>query len=117
MKLTDVKGIKTETAKALRAAGINSLDDLIAADAAMLESKIGIVTVDQIKEWKLLASVLVVADEIKGMTRVKVIAPDGVYLPEHGARMTGEFFDLDAAYARQLLEAYPQAFQEQEVSK
>lgn len=43
--------------------------------------------------------------------RLRVVAPEGCYIPDHGSRKQGEVFDLPEDLAGAYLAAYPDKFE------
>jgi hypothetical protein len=114
-KLSDIKGIGPEHIKALRGAGISTVAQLVEADPVEVERHIGLVTVEQVREWQAAGRALLPAIVQPELVRLRVTAPDGANLPGIGARTQGGHYDLDAAFAALLVSQYPSIFEMEEI--
>ena len=114
-KLSDIKGIGAEHVKALRAAGITTVAQLVDADPTDVERHIGLVTVEQVGEWQAAGAALLPPVVQPELVRLRVTAPDGVNLPGIGARRQGDYYDLAAVFAEQLIGLYPATFEMEEI--
>lgn len=114
-KLGDIKGLGPEHIKALRGAGISTVAQLVDADPGELERHIGLVTVEQVREWQVASAALLPPVVQPELVRLRVISPEGSFLPGIGARKQGEHFDLEASFAAQLVRLYPETFEMEEI--
>lgn len=114
-KLRDIKGIGPEHLKALQGAGITTVAQLVDADPNEIERRIGLVTVEQVREWQATGAALLPPVVQPELVRLRVTAPDGVNLPGIGARRQGDYYDLAASFAAQLVKLYPSTFEMEEI--